>query len=269
MKRVRPPVAATLFLLYNILMTKKLIVGNWKMNPESADQALELFTAVSKFGKKYSSNIVICPPFPYLGIFAGKKREKIALGAQDVFSETKGAFTGGVSPKMLSSLGVAYVILGHSERRALGETNAEVSKKITFALKENLHPIVCVGEKERDHDGHFFNTIRQQLLETLAGVSKNQISKIIIAYEPLWAISTAGQGAMKPGDIHETVLFIKKILSDRYGKNVSAKVRILYGGSVDGTNANLMIKEGHCDGLLVGRASLSPVAFENILQNIY
>lgn len=238
------------------------------MNPESADKALELFNTVSKFGKKYSSSIVICPPFPYLGIFASKKREKIALGAQDVFGEAKGAFTGEVSPKMLASLGVSYVILGHSERRALGETNADVSKKITSALKENLRPIVCVGEKERDHDGHFFNTIQQELLETLAGVSKNQISKIIIAYEPLWAIGAMGQGAMKPGDIHETVLFIKKILSDKYGKIVSGKVRILYGGSVDGANAGLMIKEGHCDGLLVGRASLSASSFENILQNI-
>jgi len=244
------------------MASKKIIVANWKMNPSSLSKAKEIFGGVQKFNKKNSLTVVICPPFPFLGVLSAKNN--IAIGAQNIFGEYEGAFTGEVSAPMLVSLKVSYVILGHSERRKLGETNESVSKKVAVSLKAGLRPIVCIGEKERDVEGHFFNTIKTEILDTLSLVSKKQISKLVLAYEPVWAISTEGKGAMAPADIHETVIFIKKVLTDKYGKEAK-NVKILYGGSIDQNNTKGVLEEGGSDGLLVGKASLKPEIFGKIL----
>ncbi len=159
---------------------KKIIVANWKMNPSSLGKAQELYKGVLKLKKSSNYIVVVCPPFPYIGSL--KPAGGIFLGAQNFFYEKEGAFTGEVSASMLKSQNVSYVILGHSERRKLGETDEIVSKKIGAAFKENLKPIVCIGEKERDADGHFFNNIKKQIHESFSKVSKKQISKVIIAY---------------------------------------------------------------------------------------
>lgn len=249
-------------------MAKKLVIANWKMNPSTLKEATTLFSEIKKTSRKYSINVVICTPYSFTGIFSDKVSGNVSLGAQNVFFEKQGAFTGEVSAKMLSSLRVSYVIVGHSERRKLGETNEQVSKKALQVLSEKMLPVICIGEKERDGDGAFFHMIKEQILESLEGVSKKNISKVIIAYEPLWAISTEGKGAMEPHQIHETVIFIKKVLSDKYGKQDATKVKILYGGSVDGENAREAVTLGGCDGVLVGKASLKIKTFEPILKAI-
>jgi len=250
------------------MFRKKIVIANWKMNPNSMREASSLFSEIKSFGRKYSASIVICPPYPFISSLSEKISSDVSLGSEDVSFLKQGAHTGEVSAKMLASLRVSYCIVGHSERRKLGETNELVAEKISNLLGEKIHPILCIGEKERDTEGLFFNIIREELILSLSKVSKNQISNVVIAYEPLWAISTEGKGAMEPKAIHETVIFIRKVLSDKFGKSPASKVKIIYGGSVDGKNAHEVIKEGECDGVLVGKASLNSKTFEAIVSAV-
>lgn len=249
-----------------MVKVKKIIVGNWKMNPPISKDAEKLFSGVAKeiSGVK-KTEVVICTPFIYLEKLH-KISRKIILGAQDAFFEEKGAFTGEVSGEMLYSTGVRYVILGHSERRALGETNELVNKKIKASLSAGLVPILCVGETLRDESHSYFNLVKTQLEECLSGINKDLISKVIIAYEPVWAISsTINHHDATPADCLEMVIFIRKILSDKLG--VKAKMpRILYGGSVDDKEVQGFLKDGGVDGVLVGRASLDVEKFSNIIK---
>lgn len=248
-------------------MTKKIIIANWKMNPEGAKEASKLFTFGKDLSKKSKAKIIICPPFPFISLFKEKKSENFSLGAQDLFYEKKGSYTGEVSASILKSLDVSYVIVGHSERRKLGETNELIAKKVSASIKAKITPILCIGEKERDAEGAFFGFIKEEILASLKLVSKKDIKKVIIAYEPLFAISTEGKGAMDAHSIYETVIFIKKVLSDKFGES-STGVKIIYGGSVDKKNIKDVLFVGGCDGALVGKASLSPQSFEAIIKNI-
>ena len=249
-------------------MLKKIIIANWKMNPETTTEALALFSLSKELSKKYRAKIIICPPFPFLSIFSHKKMENFALGSQDVFYEKKGPYTGEVSAAMLNSFNVEYSIIGHSERRSFGETNEVISKKVSSALRSKLTPILCVGERERDGEGSFFAFLKEEILSSLKQVSKKDIAKVIIAYEPIWAISTDGNHAMDTDSIHETVIFIRKILSDKFGKAEASKIKIVYGGSVDKRNARNILFGGGCDGVLVGKSSLSGANFEDIVKSI-
>jgi triosephosphate isomerase len=248
------------------MIKKKIIVGNWKMNPPSLKEAEKLFGSISKSisGIK-KTEIVICPPFLYLEKLK-KFARKISLGAQDTFWGDVGAFTGEVSADMLYNIGVKYVIVGHSERRAIGEDNSDVNKKIKASLSAGLRPILCVGEKVRDENHEYFNVVKTQLLECLIGISKNSISKVIVAYEPIWAISsTPDRKDATPEDSKEMVIFIRKILSDKFGSETS-KIRIIYGGSVNERDAEDFLKNGGVDGLLPGRSSLDPKKFSQIVK---
>ncbi len=248
------------------MIKKKIIVGNWKMNPLSLKEAEKLFVNISKFvsGIK-KTEIVICPPFLYLEKLK-KFARKISLGAQDTFWGDVGAFTGEVSADMLYDIGARYVMVGHSERRMMGENNDDINKKIKSALTAGLRPILCVGEKVRDENHDYFNLVKMQLLECLVGVSKNSISKIVIAYEPIWAISsTPDRKDATSEDSKEMVIFIRKILSDKFGAE-SSQIRIIYGGSVNEKDAEDFLKNGGVDGLLPGRASLDPKKFSQIIK---
>ena len=224
---------------------KSLIVANWKMNPQTLAEAKRLFDSV-KNGIKGIKNteIVICPPFIYLSNIQNLK-SNIQLGAQDVFWEEKGAFTGEVSAKMLKDLGVSYVIIGHSERRKYQKEKDEiVNKKIKTALENGLKPILCIEKIS-------------QIKKAVQGISKEKIKKIILAYEPIWAIGTG-----KPCSIEkaEKMNFLfRKILN----KNV-----FLYGGSVNSQNARDFIKKAEFQGLLIGGASLNAQEFVKIVKNI-
>ncbi|MFZ2150052.1 MAG: triose-phosphate isomerase [Minisyncoccia bacterium] len=245
---------------------KKIIVGNWKMNPLTFKEAEKLFSDIAKGAiKTKNADVVICAPFLYLEKLK-KLSKKIALGAQNSFYGEIGAYTGEVSSEMLYEMGVRYVILGHSERRALGETNNEVNKKLKAALASGLRPILCVGETVRDENHGYFSLVKIQLEECLKGISKNAFSKIIIAYEPVWAISTTpNHKDATSDDSREMTIFIRKILSDKFGKDAQS-IKMIYGGSVNERDAEDFLENGGVDGLLPGRASLNAKKFNEIIS---
>ena len=236
------------------------------MNPLSLKEAEKLFSeSVKGVSWVKKTEIVICPPFLYLEKLK-KISRNITMGAQDVFWGDKGPFTGEVSGGMLYEIGVRYAILGHSERRALGEDSGDINKKIKASLSAGLHPVLCVGESARDASHSYFNLVKTQLEECLVGISKNSISKMIIAYEPIWAISsTVNRHDATSGDCQEMSIFIRKVLSDRFGSDAES-VRVIYGGSVNEKDAEDFLKNGGVDGLLSGRASLNAKKFTEIVK---
>ena len=227
----------------------KIIVANWKMNPSTLKEAEELF--------RVSTNAIVCPPFVYLEELSKIKSGAI-LGAQDIaFSDEPGQ-TGEVSGEMLRQLGVKYVIIGHSERRwRLGESDEIVNKKLKLALVHNFTPIVCIGEKVRDES--FRGFLKGQIDSTFDGLSGEQIKKCLIAYEPVWAISTnPGAEPDTPETALESVNFIKSIVN----------IKVLYGGSVDSKNVRDFISLPEISGVLVGGASVSKEEFINLLNEV-
>lgn len=237
------------------------------MNPLTLKEAQKLYSGVSKnISKIKKTDVVICAPFIYL---AGLKKlsKKISLGAEDAFAGDVGAFTGQVSAEMLYEIGARYVILGHSERRALGESNLDVNKKLKSALASSLTPILCVGETVRD-DGHeYFNIVKTQIVECLAGINKNVFKDIIIAYEPVWALSTtANRKDATSHDANEMAIYIRKVLSDLSNPEIVNKIRVIYGGSANEKDAGEFLVNGGVDGLLAGRASLTMEKFVSIIK---
>ncbi len=247
---------------------KKIVIGNWKMNPASYAEALKIFNSIKRFSSKLNkTDVVMCPPFIYTYSFIKKNKDKIvAIGTQNVFSEEQGAFTGEISANMLKDLGVTHVIVGHSERRGRGETDEEIAKKSQLLLDSGLYAVVCIGEKERDTGGNYLNFIKEQIKNSLSKLNKKSINKLIIAYEPIWAIGA--KEAMGPSDILEMTLFIKKVISDMFGQSEAANVPILYGGSVNFRNAGDIISIGQVNGLLVGRESVNRSGFVELLKAI-
>lgn len=246
--------------------TVPLIVGNWKLNPVTLAEAASLAREIAhKYKKTTEPYIAIAPPFPYL-VDVKKKIEKssVVLAAQNVFYKNIGAHTGEVSVLQLKDLGVEFIIIGHSERRAMGETNEEVKQKIAVALKHRLIPIVCIGEKERDEQGTFFTLIESQLRSLASGLSSAQMKNIVIAYEPIWAIGTGNTATV--GDVKEMQLFIESVLTKIFDRNTARFVRLIYGGSVNPQNAMLLHKEGGMNGFLVGGASLKAEDFLQIIK---
>ena len=244
-------------------MAKKLLIANWKMNPLTEKEARELFEAEAAGLKKLKSvESVICPPFPFIPLF-GQSRT-IWLGGQDLFWELQGAYTGEVSGKMLKHFNCRYVIVGHSERREyFGESDEIINLKIKTAIKSGLKPIFCVGEQVGQEMG---SVLDQQLKNGLAGISKNQIKEIVIAYEPVWAIGTGN--ACSADNAMSATLFIRKVLTVLYSRFLADNTMILYGGSVDSKNAADYIKESKMNGLLVGGASLDAGEFIKIGESI-
>lgn len=241
-----------------------LVVGNWKMNPPTFVEARKIFVDIKKRVQKSTSTVVIAPPFPYLyEIGKARSRTNIKLAAQNMHHEQQGAHTGEVSPKMLRDTGADYVIIGHSERRAAGETDELVRKKIDTAVKAKLIPIVCVGESKRDQHGNFFSFVEGQLRAVLADRSTATVKKIVIAYEPIWAIGTGKHATTE--DVEEMRLFIQKIISTLYDRATAGKVTVLYGGSVNADNCTELWQSG-ISGFLVGGASLRPAEFAAIVN---
>jgi triosephosphate isomerase len=242
----------------------RIVIANWKLNPATLSEAKRLYTRILKIKKPSAVTVVVCPPYPYLSELRALGK-KIALGAQNVFWEENGAHTGEVSGSMLTSAGARFVIVGHSERRAAGETDEMVNKKLTAAFSHHLTPILCIGEKVRDTQGTHLSFLRLQLTAGLAGISKQQVKALVIAYEPVWAIGKTAAQAMQPHDMHEMVLYIRKILSGMYGTHTARAIPVLYGGSVEPQNAPALISHGESDGFLVGHASLNAHDFESII----
>ena len=257
---------------------KPLVIANWKMNPATQKEAEHLFVAVKKEIRKIKeAEIVICPPFVWLGKFCsllGSDISNFQLGSQDCFWEEKGAYTSQISPLMLKNLGCRYVIIGHSERRKyFKESDELINKKIKTALKTRLRPILCLGEEVRDtfdSQGQPLNEmslkVSEQLEKDLTGIPVAKIREIVIAYEPIWAIGTgipcSSDEAMK------AALFIRKTLAKFYNRPIAEKVKILYGGSVTSQNAADYVKGASMNGLLVGGASLNATEFVKIVEKV-
>ena len=249
-------------------MAPKLIAANWKENPATQAAADKLFRAVAKIKPSKNVRVAVCPPFVYLEeIAAFRKRtgkRSLALGAQDAFWEEKGAFTGAVGPKMLKSLGVQYVIVGHSERRKwFHETDTMVNRKAKLVLRDGLTIILCVGEPlavRKRGLAAARKFVANQLSRDLAGIPGSAFKRVVIAYEPIWAIGT---GRYDPAeDASAMADFIKKTASIR---NRRAAPAVLYGGSVNGKNIGDYLTCENIDGALVGGASLRAEEFKIIV----
>jgi triosephosphate isomerase len=247
-------------------MRRPFIAGNWKMNLDRASAvalAEGLVGGTSRIGEV---DVAVCPPYVYLdAVAAVVGGSKVELGAQDMYHESGGAFTGEISAAMLCDLGCKYVVLGHSERRhVLGESDEAINKKVHAALAAGLLPIVCVGEMLDQREANkTAEVVRTQFDGSLAGVSDEQMQKIVIAYEPVWAIGT-GKVAT-PQQAEEVHLDLRKLIEDRYNEKVAESVRIQYGGSVKPDNAADLLGQPNIDGALVGGAALTVDSFLGII----
>lgn len=250
-------------------MNKKMVVGNWKMNPATIEESKQLSKKIKAAAEDLKNvDVVICPPFPFIYPAIPKEYpENFHIGAQSVSCKAGvGSHTGEVSAIMLKDLGVEYVIVGHSEQRAKGDSDETVSMRLKNVLDQGMKPIVCVGEAVRDAEGAYLEGLKNQIKNTLANVPKKFVKEIVIAYEPVWAIGATE--AMRPEDIYETSLFVKKIFADVFTPDVGVKTKVLYGGSVNAINAGEIMFTGKVDGLLVGRESVSPSGFVDLLKAV-
>jgi triosephosphate isomerase (TIM) len=251
------------------LMRRPLIAGNWKMNLNRAT-AVALAEGVARGAEAVNrADLAVCPPSCYLeAVGRAIAGSKVALGAQNMYHEGEGAFTGELSAAMLRDLGCTYVILGHSERRhILGETDEAVNKKVHAALAAGLIPIVCVGELLAEREAReTLTVIRRQFDGALAGLAAEHVARIVIAYEPVWAIGT-GRVAT-PQQAEEVHCALRKMIGDRYNGSIADVVRILYGGSVKPDNAAELLGQPDIDGALVGGASLKVDQFLGIAAGV-
>lgn len=248
-------------------MSKPIIVANWKNNPNSLAEAKLLLKELGKNRLLYKKvSFFVASPLTYFEQVLEKASGFAKLASQDFPSLGKGTFTGAVTADILRSFGVRLSIIGHSERRALGESDQDVSKKAKLALKAGIAPLVCVGEKVHDHDGEHFEVLRQQIEASLAGLSKADVSKLVLAYEPVWAIGKSAKDAVKPAELAETAIYIRKVLADLYGQKASLGVPILYGGSVEPSNAESLWRETGVSGFLIGRASRRASDLKKIVE---
>ena len=247
---------------------KKLIAANWKMN-KTADEAVSFIKEFRKLVRdNKNSDIVICPPFTALSASSNElKKSSIRLGAQNMHYESAGAFTGEISPLMLKNLGCEYVIVGHSDRREMGEDDSLINRKVISALKNNLTPILCIGEshEQRARD-ETQDVLENQLIKCLQNVE--DIKKAVIAYEPVWAISKGNpnQKAATKHDAEEAHLFIRKLLEGIYNEKSAKETKIIYGGSMKPENAKELLSMPNIDGGLVGNASLDAKSFAEIVK---
>ena len=250
-------------------MRKPFVAGNWKMNTDS-HSSVSLAEAIALGSSGIVSRAVtvaVIPPFVYIpAVFKSLNRSNIAVGAQDIYIESKGAFTGEISASMLKDVGCTYVLCGHSERRhVIGETDELVNKKVEAAIRGGLLPILCIGELLAERQANqTAEVVTRQLKNGLAGLSSEKVSAVTIAYEPVWAIGTGLTAT--PQQAQEAHAMIRKLLSEMYEEPLAEDIRIQYGGSAKPDNAAELMAEEDVDGLLVGGASLNADDFLAIIQ---
>ncbi|MBA2269185.1 MAG: triose-phosphate isomerase [Chthoniobacterales bacterium] len=249
-------------------MRKKIVAANWKMNMTQAEAASFVDTLLRELGDANDVEVVIVPPFTAIAKVSEAlgALENIKVGAQNMYWEKSGAFTGEISAAMLRELFVRYVVLGHSERRMLlGETDEIVNRKVRAAHEASLHPILCVGETlEQRENGRVEEVLSTQLRGSLAGLGVKEIQETVVAYEPVWAIGTGKTASAEQAQ--EAHAFIRRTLAEIADEGTSNKIRIQYGGSVKPDNARTLMTQPDIDGALVGGASLDPRSFAQIVQ---
>ncbi|OPJ57576.1 triose-phosphate isomerase [Clostridium oryzae] len=246
-------------------MRKPIIAGNWKMH-NTVEEAVKAVEALKPLVKDAKCDVVICPTFVCLdAVLKAAAGSNIKVGAQNVYFEEKGAFTGEVAPGMLEAMKVDYVIIGHSERRQyFNETDESVNKKIKAAFAHNLIPILCVGESLEEREANVTEeVIGKQIKLDLAGLTKEQVEKVVVAYEPIWAIGTGKTATADQAN--ETIAFIRKCIANLYGA-AADNTRIQYGGSVKPGTIKEQMSKSDIDGALVGGASLVPADFAAIVN---
>ena len=250
-------------------MRKPFVAGNWKMNTDS-HSSVELAKRIATDSCEVAGHrvtVAVCPPFVYLQTVAKTlSASSIGVGAQDIYYESKGAFTGEVSAAMLKDIGCTYVLCGHSERRhVIGETDELINKKVAAAISGGLLPILCVGELLSERKTlQTEEVVKRQIKKGLSGLSEEKVSAVTIAYEPVWAIGTGLTAT--PQQAQEVQALIRKLLEQMYDGKLSQEIRILYGGSVKPDNAAELMAQEDVDGLLVGGASLNADDFLAIIR---
>lgn len=244
---------------------KFLIVANWKMHPATFADAKKLFDATKKAAAASSAQIVVAAPAIFVRDLARGYRGSIDFALQNAHFEKEGAFTGETSLAQAKDAKVSWVIVGHAERRSMGESNDDTKKKLAAALALGMKVILCIGEKERNSAGDHFTFIREQLGVAIGGMAPVLLKKVVIAYEPVWAIGASTP--MSARDMHEMSIFIRKTVVELIGAGGHA-VRVLYGGAIDEATAAPMLSDGDVTGLLVGRVSADPKRIGFLLKAI-
>lgn len=255
-------------------MKKLIVAGNWKLYIEDQEEAKKLGVALKRKAAQFpSTELVLFPPAPFIGtVAAAVKNSPVAVGAQTVAPFSTGAYTGYLSATILKEVGASWALVGHSERRAqtldampgAGENEELIEAEIRAAGAAGLKVLLCIGEVERDPSGAHFATIARQLSSALAHFPKKG-TKLAIAYEPVWAIGKSAADACKPADLEEMTIFIRRTLTELFDRAAATKIPILYGGSVDATNAKELLVQGGVSGFLVGRASTNAKSFLELL----
>ena len=244
-----------------------LIVANWKAHVEDSATAKKLFAA-SKRLAALGSRIVLAPPAPLLGALSVRNKSAVAFAAQDVSATAGGAHTGEITAQIYAAAGATYAIIGHSERREAGDTDALIAEKLAHALAQGLAPILCVGERERDGEGRYLGVVREELTLAMESLAPKDRAKVIVAYEPLWAIGRSAEHAIGQNDLTEMALYIRKVLAELLPGKSSKQSVVLYGGSVEPSNIRDLAASSGVDGFLIGHASTDPRTLVLLLKQL-
>lgn len=245
-----------------------LLVANWKAYVEDLKTGKELVSLAKRLALKTKVRIVLAPPAPQLALLAANNHSKVQFAAQDISETTGGAQTGEVTAQIDENAGATYTIVGHSERRARGETDAMISTKVQHAVAHGITPIVCIGEAKRDVEASYLSFVRGQLAPIFEPLSQKERMQVMLAYEPIWAIGKTAAEAITPNDLAEMILYIRKVLGEYLPHKAPARIPILYGGSVEPGNARDLARASSIDGFLVGRASVNPETFSALVKAI-
>lgn len=244
-----------------------LIVANWKAYVENVEKAKKLAAVSKRLARATAIDIVLAPPAPLLGAVMSRK-SVVAFAAQDISATTGGAQTGEATAQAYIAAGALYAIVGHSERRAAGDTDMVVAEKLSHALAHGLTPILCVGERERDGEGRYLTCVREQLTRALEPLAHKDRGRVIIAYEPVWAIGKTSTFSIRESDLTEMVLYIRKVLSELLPGKTSARSVVLYGGAVEAENIRELSASSGVDGFLIGHASVDPPTFVLLVKRL-
>ncbi|GAB4279499.1 MAG: triose-phosphate isomerase [Candidatus Rifleibacteriota bacterium] len=246
---------------------RPMIAANWKMHKTTQEAKSFMSELLPKIADVKERDVLICPPFTLISVVdQSRDGTNVLLGAQNMYFEDKGAFTGEISPGMLKELNCEFVILGHSERRWIfGETDELINQKVLAAFAHGLIPVLCVGEKLEEREKNLTDqVILNQLEKSLKGVAEEFVNRLVIAYEPVWAIGTGKNATTK--DARDAIALIREFIHSRFGSETSDKVRILYGGSVKPANIKSYMEQEGIDGALVGGASLEADSFASLVK---
>lgn len=243
-----------------------LIIGNWKAYVDTLPKAKRLYAVGKRLAAQGHHDIVLAPSMPHLGYLSVGNRTRVEFASQDVSLSAGGAATGETTAAIVASVGATHSIIGHSERRAAGETDAAIAEKVRHALAEGLAPILCIGERERDPNALYLQGLRAQIASVFEPLSVKERKAIVIAYEPVWAIGKTAADAITPADLTEMVLYIRKVLAEFLPGKAGVAVPLLYGGSVEPGNVRALAAGSGIDGFLIGRASTDAAVFGALVK---